>query len=506
MGRNTGEEGNYKAAEYVAAEFRRLGLQPAGDSATFFQTIPFRRASIEESGTSLTVGGTALALGEDYYPLSALVAWKPIRGARAIYGGLVSEPASWPSEADVAGKVVVLTFAEGSRARAGRSFLRQAALRPPLSSAAALAIVQLDRLGPGGVAPYREGETTLDPKPLAVPAPLMISPRVAFLLFGAAPSTLKPGALGTTMDATITSTIRALPFAARNVVAILPGRDATTSQTYVALTAHNDHVGFTNTPVDHDSLRAFNRVVRPQGADSPPREATADEWTRIRTILDSLRRVRPPRRDSIYNGADDDGSGTVTLLEIAERLTGSGSTRPRRSILFVSHAAEEAGLVGSRWFTEHSTVPIDSIIAEFDMDMVGRGGAVDVDGGGPAYLEMVGWRRNSEEFGDVIERVNARQAMPFKFSLEYDKPGHPGQYYCRADHYSYARYNIPSASISRGLHVDYHQLTDEPQYIDYDALARVATFVGGAAVELANMDHRPRTDRPKGDPTAPCRQ
>jgi Zn-dependent M28 family amino/carboxypeptidase len=162
--------------------------------------------------------------------------------------------------------------------------------------------------------------------------------------------------------------------------------------------------------------------------------------------------------------------------------------------------------VGSAWFTDHATVPVDSIVAEFDEDMVGRGTATDLPGGGPGYLEVIGSKRLSTEFAGLLEATNAAQPQPFAFNYAYDVPGHPLQYYCRADHYSYARYGIPSVSLSRGEHLDYHQITDEAQYIDYDDLARVATLVKDAALRVANLDHRPKLDHPKGDPHAPCVQ
>ena len=294
--------------------------------------------------------------------------------------------------------------------------------------------------------------------------------------------------------------------AARNVIGIIPGSDRALRGEYVAITAHNDHVGFTHRPVDHDSLRAFNAIVRPLGADSPNRPATPEEAGRIAQILDSLRKLHPPRLDSIRNGADDDGSGTIALIEIARVLMRSGA-RPKRSILLVSHTGEEKGLIGSDWYTDHPTVPIDSIVAEFDVDMIGRGAATDIAAGGPTYLEVVGLRRLSKEFGDWVEAANARESIPFVFNYEYDVPGHPAQYYCRADHYSYARYGIPSVSLSRGLHRDYHQITDEAQYIDYPDYARLTQMVLDAAVLVANADHRPRLDGPKpADPHVPCRQ
>ena len=294
---------------------------------------------------------------------------------------------------------------------------------------------------------------------------------------------------------------------AKNVIGIIPGSDPQLRGEFVSITAHNDHIGFLrNSVVDHDSIIAYNTVAKPLGADSPPHEASADEWLRIRSILDSLRKIHPPRTDSIRNGADDDGSGTIALIEIAEALM-KGNVRPRRSILLISHTAEEKGLRGSEWYTDHPTVPIDSIVAEFDLDMIGRGSAKDREGGGPTYLEVVGLRRLSKEFGDWVEAANAKQNVPFVFNIEYDSPGHPDQYYCRADHYSYARYGIPSVSLSRGAHRDYHQVTDESQYIDYPDYTRLTQMVFDAAVAVANANHRPRLDAPKPtDPHVPCKQ
>jgi hypothetical protein len=297
-----------------------------------------------------------------------------------------------------------------------------------------------------------------------------------------------------------------MPGPARNVIAIVPGSDPALRGEYVAITAHNDHIGYTHKPVDHDSLRAFNTVIRPLGADSRPHPPSADEAKRIASILDSLRKVNRPRLDSVNNGADDDGSGTIALIELAQAFM-KDNVKPRRSILFVSHTAEEKGLVGSSWYTDHSTVPIDSIVAEIDVDMIGRGAATDIKGGGPTYLEVVGLRRLSNEYGDWFEAVNAREPQPFVFNYEYDAPGHPEQYYCRADHYSYARYGIPSVSLSRGSHMDYHQLTDEAQYIDYPDYARLTQMVFDELLFVANVDHAPRLDAPK--PTNPhvrCRQ
>ncbi len=215
--------------------------------------------------------------------------------------------------------------------------------------------------------------------------------------------------------------------------------------------AHNDHIGFTHRPVDHDSLRAFNhdrpaagrRQSAAHAVDRRKRRRSARSSTRCAGAhaaarLDSQRRRRRRQRN---DRAHRDRRGVR-----------EGRRQPRRSILLVSHTAEEKGLLGSAWYTDHATVPIDSIVAEFDVDMIGRGAAIghhrrwsDVSRGRRTAPAVEGVRR----LGRVGEREGAE---PFVFNYEYDVPGHPLQYYCRADHYSYARYGIPSVSLSRGEH------------------------------------------------------
>ncbi len=298
------------------------------------------------------------------------------------------------------------------------------------------------------------------------------------------------------------------PGTARNVIAILRGSDPVLRDEYVAIGAHNDHIGTRPTAVDHDSLKAFNSELTRLGAPVWDRNARARRdslRSMIRVNMDSLRSLRPARRDSISNGADDDGSGTVAVLEIAEALANM-PVKPKRSILFVWHTGEEKGLLGSRWFAENPTVPRDKIVAQLNMDMVGRGSALDIAGGGPDYLQLVGSRRASTELGDLVEQINSASARPFKFDYQYDANGHPERIYCRSDHYNYARYGIPITFFTTGLHPDYHQVTDEPQYIDYEHMARVAGFVKDVTASVANLDHRLKVDKAAGDPAAPCVQ
>jgi hypothetical protein len=287
---------------------------------------------------------------------------------------------------------------------------------------------------------------------------------------------------------------------------MLPGSDPALRGQYVAVGAHSDHVGIREQAVDHDSLRAFNREVwarRGMVAGAPP--LSAAERAQIAVDVDSLRRLRGARRDSINNGADDDGSGSMALLEIAEALATAERT-PRRSVLFVWHTGEEIGLLGAQWFTDHPTVPRDSIVAQLNIDMIGRGTARDTKGGGPNYVMLVGSRRLSTQLGDLAEQVNAARRVPLTFDYTLDANGHPENIYCRSDHYMYARYGIPVVFFFTGLHEDYHQVTDEPQYIDYPHYAAITGYIGDLTTRVANLDQRPAVDKPKPDPRGVCRQ
>jgi hypothetical protein len=512
-GRDTGSRGNYLTAEYVAAAFRAAGLEPAGENGTYFQTVPFIHI-YPDPASRVVAGARALKLGVDYL-IANNTADAVVDNLVPVFGGVVSDTTTWITAEQAAGKLVVLMAppdATGRNVTAGFNTMARSAR---FQNAAGYGVIGLDLVATDTRAQRLQGRFMATASPAAaIAAPpsnapakpgLLITASAARAIFGSDPKQLKSGATGPALKGGVKMIREELPYAARNVVAVLRGSDPARSNTYMTLTAHNDHVGTAFTGADHDSIYAYNRVIRTLGADTPDRTPSAAEWQRINAIRDSLKKSNPgAKRDSIFNGADDDGTGTVALIEVARNL--AAGPRPARSILFVNHVAEERGLVGSRWFTDHPTVERDSIIGEMDMDMVGRGNAWDNAAGGIGYLEVVGAKRLSNEYGGILEQVNARQPIPFAFNYEFDAPGHPLQYYCRADHYSYARWSIPAFAVSRGEHADYHQVTDEAQYIDYTVLSRVANLAMDFGRTIANLDHRPALDKPKADPNTPCRQ
>jgi len=507
QGREAGTPGNVKGTDYIAAEIKRAGLVPAGEDGTYFQTIPLKTRTFDTTST-FTLAGARLTAFTDYLPLGP----RPLesQALSIVFGGEVGDSATRITAEQASGKLVVLRVPGGAL---GLRALRNA---PSVPGAAGVALVALDSLPPQVVAFLRRPRTVLDDG-LAAQAPaFVISAATAAKMFTTPLEHLTAGATGTTAAVAVRFDVVPVADPARNVVGIVPGSDPKLKGEYIAVGAHNDHIGFSRVAVDHDSIRIWNHVVRPEGADDAGKQATPEQQARVDSLLARFRSGQRggSRADSIANGADDDGSGSVAALEIAERIA-SLKRKPKRSILFVWHTGEEKGLLGSRYFTDHPTVPRDSIVAQLNMDMVGRGAAGDETGrtrdgaplhGGPRYLQLVGSRRLSTELGDLVERVNTagRHGLVFDYSIDAD--GHPANIYCRSDHYEYARYGIPITFFTTGLHSDYHQVTDEPEYIDYEHMARVANLVEDVVRHVADLDHRVLVDHPKPDPNAPCRQ
>ena len=498
QGRQFGTVGNLKGTQYIANELARLGVQPGGTGGTYFQDVPAFRVSVTP-GAQVFVDGAALNFGTDYvtnFPATGRAI--PVDSAQVIYGGDLSDTTTLISPDQVAGRALLLTIRTPLVRNPNPILQRYAAARTLIITG-----------DPRTVRPFAVTMST-DTTPARVN--LTVSQPVAARLLGGDPNSIRPGTTGRYVRFSSIGFTRS-PAPARNVIGIIPGTDPVLRAQYVAIGAHNDHLGVRYAgALDHDSVRAFNtmanRIVEARAHATPGTPGgglTVAERASIRVNMDSLRRLRPARRDSIYNGADDDGSGSVATLEIAEAFAKSVE-RPKRSLIFVWHTGEESGLLGSRYFADNPTVARDSIVAQLNMDMIGRGGAYDFVGGGPTYVQLVGSRRLSTELGDLVETVNRGEQTPLTFDYAFDANGHPERIYCRSDHYNYARYGIPITFFTTGLHMDYHQLTDEPQYIDYEHMRKVVQLVHDVALRVGNLDHRVVVDKPKPDPRGACVQ
>ena len=555
MGRRIGELGNFKGTAYIAAEFKRIGLRPAGDGGTFFQNLPYGPMGFDSAASRLQVAGRSAAAGRDWIPLTpsganGLGGTADLSGVTAVFAG------SWGDETPLdpavfRGKVAVFAggpaagfrFGGGGRGgarevpscddvpdrfgaeaviadEAARQAQAGAAAQAPRgrggrggagntrdtravdAGAVAILFVNLDD-SPGAAAGAFSQRNTMRPDPSApgTPAGASITGATAERIFGKPVYQLTVGARGQAVSGHWDYAWRMSESPARNVIAILPGSDPSKAGEYILISAHNDHNGINGNAVDHDSLRAVNTVTRRQGANDPVCRPNAAQQHQIDSLIARARSIRPPRRDSIMNGADDDGSGTVIMLEVAERLA---AEHPARSVIFVSHEGEEGGMLGSTWFTDHPTIPLASVAAALNMDMEAKGRTDQVKYGGPTSIQILGARRLSVEFGSVIDSVNAVRPVVMAIDRSWDVPANPLNRFCRSDQVNYVRHEVPVAYFSTGYSEDYHQPTDEPQYADYDHMARIGDFINDITMAIATRKDRPAISG--ADPSYPvCR-
>jgi hypothetical protein len=517
QGRLLATAGNVKGVEYIAGELKRMGLTPAGDNGTFFQSVDVVDRAFD-AGSKLVVGTTEFAPWTDYVLRDQGSNARTLSGAQAIFGGTWGDSASLIDPSATAGKIVVLRINANGVTQNSGGGVNRALVTRRYANSAGIAVASLEAMPAQMIQIFQQPSQLLkegeDP---VLPSFLYVDKRVADALVGGSIETARVGQAGATVASTPRFVETPTEYPARNVVAIIPGSDPKLRNEYVAIGAHNDHIGWSGRPVAHDSIYVVNHLFRTGGADDRPPQLDPAQQAQVNALIADIRKRSngaSARPDSIYNGADDDGSGSVSALEIAQYFA-SQKVKPRRSLLFVWHVGEEAGLYGSEWYTDHPTVPRDSIVAQLNMDMVGRGAAADNTGitkagvryhGNPDYVQLVGSRRLSTELGDLAESVNTGEKHPFKFDYAMDANGHPSNIYCRSDHYEYARYGIPIIFFTTGGHADYHQVTDEPQYIDYDRMARVAQYVADLATRVANLEHRPVVDKQKPDPNGECVQ
>lgn len=240
----------------------------------------------------------------------------------------------------------------------------------------------------------------------------------------------------------------------QNVVAIWEGSDPVLKNEYVAIGAHYDHVG-----------------MNPNA----------------------------PGEDKIWNGADDDGSGTTGVLAIAEALAKSPK-RPKRSILFVWHMGEEKGLWGSAYFNKYPTVDIKNVVAQLNIDMIGRSKKAgdtnpkNKELSGENEIYVIGSKMMSTMLGDVTAGVN-NAYLKMNYNFLYDDPKDPNRFFFRSDHFNYAQNGIPIAFWFDGVHEDYHGAGDSPDKIDYQKMEKITRTIFLTGWELANMKERPKVDK-----------
>ena len=439
-GRNTPSPELDQTAEYLASEFRKMGLLPGAGGGSFIQRYPLRRERVDivASGVSIP-GGRTLRLGTDVIVLSG-----GATGPRGISGPVVvvsgtPDSAQSLEELDVRG-AVVLVAASGSRGWS-RGELRGLQQQGPV------AVVILSRRSDSD---WRTAQRGLDRvflrkawgsggMPVVEVRQEAIEGALEASGFDLAAARLRGDEpLETERISGFNITINleyeiVEELTAPNVVAILEGSDPTLRDEYVTFSAHMDHVGVGN----------------------------------------------PVNGDSIYNGADDDASGTIAVLEAAEAFA-TLHPRPRRSLMFVIVSGEEKGLWGSEYFTDNPPVPIENIVANLNTDMVGRNWKDTIVAIGKEHSNL----------GETLDRVNARHPELGMTAIDDIWPNQ--RFYFRSDHYNFARKGIPILFFFNGTHEDYHRPSDHVEKIDGEKAARIVKLVFFLGLDIANADQRPQ--------------
>lgn len=472
-GRETGTAGADKAAAYIAGYFEMLGIEPY-DGERYFQDVPLESSQILDG--AMNFAGTDWKLFDDFVLYPGLKE-EVLDSLPVVFAGFGIQDSLWNDYADldVAGKVVVVLDGDprdGNRVSYVTGDLGPnqwsegpEAKRVVAAAAGARAIIVIENqygmtkgrlrgwINRKSVGLRREeipnGQGTSIPT-FFVPnrvGDVFLAATKAKSVDKARKSAEKKGKIwhGEVKDERFTFVLDRdkREFLGANVLGYIPGRDSVLKNELVVITAHYDHVG----------------------------------------IIDG----------EIHNGADDDGSGTVTVLELAEAFmqaveAGEG---PRRSVLLMTVVGEEKGLLGSEWYSDHPVFPLTRTVANLNIDMIGRVDEQHTDDN--RYVYLIGSDKLSTELHAISEAANATFTN-LALDYTYNDPDDPNRFYYRSDHYNFAKHNIPVIFYFSGVHEDYHKPGDDVEKIMFDKTAEIGKLVFHTAWQLLNQTNRIRVD------------
>ena len=501
-GRDTPSRGLDTTAKFIAMNLSKWGFKPAGDNGTFFQKIALHRDAVDAAATFVDVGGKRFAYGEDLVRASG-----PTSGT--VSGQIVYAGNGWMVKSknidpyagiDVKGKIVAVlsegqisqrslipppagvTPADLPNTGRGTDWADPATYATSHGAAGLLILPSKSLTDIWGILTQNFGRSRVVVDKFATPAGggrpgagpaipvLFASPKLTNAIFAGEAGNPLAGAanaFAVSDSKTFNFTIATKPevLSTQNVVAIWEGSDPVLKSEMVAIGAHYDHIG-------------------------------------ISTNLAAT--------DKINNGADDDGSGTVSVLAIAEALA-KAPKHPKRSVLFVWHCGEEKGLWGSQYFNKYPTVDIKQVITQLNIDMIGRSkkpgymAPCDTNPGpgrkpcnetlsGENQVYVIGKDMMSSTLGNIVSGVNSGY-LNMNYDTRYDDPKDPNRFFFRSDHFNYAVNGIPVAFWFDGEHEDYHQPGDEPQKIDYAKMEKIARSIMITMLKLTDLKERPKLDK-----------
>jgi peptidase M28-like protein len=439
MGRDTPSKGLELTAQYVAAEFRRAGLRPAGDSGGYIQRYGLTRWVVDTAASAVKLSSgrvlTTARVGTDARYIEGPIPTEPVRGQVVLLG-------ESSAQGELNGRIVVLV---ADFNRPVSAALNQRVLQLATSGAKAVLILSnrdslifADRLRLSGRTRFTRDSAPESGAP--VPIVELHERAVARVLAAAGidPAQWRASAgsprrvvSGLKIEISLAQKVL-VRVRVPNVVGILDGSDAGLRQEYLAYSAHIDHIG-----------------------------------------------VSPGQSDSVNNGADDNASGVAGLLELVEAFSAPGA-RPRRSLLFVAPSAEEPGLLGSAHFTEHPPVPLSRIVADINMDLIGRNWDDSVIAVGIEQSDL------GSTLASVVGRHPELRMTPLTDRWPEER------IFYRSDHYNFARKGVPILFFTSGTHADYHRPTDDVNRINGEKESRLVRLLFYLGAEIGNRDSRPQ--------------
>lgn len=480
-GRDTPSRGLDLTAKFIGMQLSRWGFKPAGDNGSFYQKIALKSDSIDPVNTVVKIGGKDYQLNTDFFRMGGN---GTAADAGMVFGGngwmIKSKNVDSLAGVDVKGKIVVL-YTEGFPSQRNLTAMPSGTTQTDLTGtkgtdwadpvtnatqkgAAGIILVASPQLqgawsqlsgflGRGAMYPEKLRETpTNAPNPLPI---MLVSQSIGESIFaGESGNKTSTSAFAINKTATVGAMSRSEIKYTQNVVALWEGSDPKLKAEMVAIGAHYDHVG-------------MNPNARGE--------------------------------DKIWNGADDDGSGTVAVLSIAEALAKS-KIRPKRSVLFVWHAGEEKGLWGSEYFNKFPTVDIKQVIAQLNIDMIGRSKKAgdtnekNKELSGENAIYVIGSEMMSSTLGAITKGTNDNY-LKMTYDYRYDDPKDPNRFFFRSDHFNYAQKGIPVVFWFDGVHEDYHQPGDHPDKIDYAKMEKVTRTIFLTLWELTDLKDRPKVDK-----------
>jgi hypothetical protein len=460
-GRETGEKGQKVAVEYLKTQYKALNIPSPLGNDDYFQEVALEKQSVSEA--KITVNGTAFKSFDDHIVLRASGNIE-ISVSEIVYVGygidadnysdyknldvknkIVLAKAGEPKDAD--GNYITSGNKEDTKWSNGRQSL--SSKREAAKANGAKGLIYLDSNLFIRYAPYYQRQAMTgssdrlslksNDKELIM---LMINENLAKAIHSSILEDYESSIVKTNLDLSIENKSEAV--SSENVVAYIKGSEK--PEEILVISAHLDHEGIKN--------------------------------------------------GEIYNGADDDGSGTIAILEIAEalKMAEKAGNGPKRSILFLHVTGEEKGLLGSRHYTDNDPIfPLENTVANLNIDMIGRTDPKRKEGD-RNYIYLIGSDKLSTDLHNISENVNSKYCN-IELDYTFNDDNDPNRFYYRSDHYNFAKNNIPVIFYFNGTHDDYHQPSDTPDKIEYDLLENRTRLVFYTAWEIANRAERPKVDK-----------